>query len=96
MRALAAAEGVDAALVREWERSLPDLPGRSEAVLRANGPKAWRFIGETEEIAATFRAAGLRDGFHRAAAELYARLVAPYKDAAEAPALVEVARVLAR
>ena len=37
-------------------------------------PKAWRFAGEMEEIAATLEAAGLPDGFHRAAAEAYARL----------------------
>jgi len=37
-------------------------------------PKAWRFAGEMDEIAATFAAAGLPDGFHRAAGELYLRL----------------------
>ena len=93
IRALAAAEGVDDALVREWERSVPDLPGRSEAAVRGNARKAWRFVGEMEEIAASFAAAGLPDGFHRAAAEVYRRL-ARYKDAAEPPPLAEAASAL--
>jgi hypothetical protein len=33
--------------------------------------KGWRWIGEMEEIADTFAAAGVPDGFHRAAAEVY-------------------------
>jgi 3-hydroxyisobutyrate dehydrogenase-like beta-hydroxyacid dehydrogenase len=94
IRALATAEGVDGALAGEWRRSQPDLPARSEDAVRGNARKAWRFVGEMEEIAATFAAAGLPDGFHRAAAEVYARL-APYKDQVEPPALPEVARVLA-
>lgn len=94
VRALAVSEGVDGALVREWERSLPDLPARSEAAARGSAPKAWRFVGEMEELAATFAAAGLPDGFHRAAAEIYRRL-ARYKDAPPPP-LAEVADALSR
>jgi 3-hydroxyisobutyrate dehydrogenase-like beta-hydroxyacid dehydrogenase len=94
IRALAALEGVDGALVREWERSVPDLPERSEAAVRGNARKAWRFVGEMDEIAATFAAAGLPDGFHRAAGEVYQRL-ARYKDASEAPPLAEAAAALA-
>jgi hypothetical protein len=94
VRALAAAEAVDAALVREWERSQPELPARSEAAVRGNARKAWRFVGEMEEIAATFAAAGLPDGFHRASAEIYERLAA-YKDAAAPPSLAEAAGALA-
>jgi 3-hydroxyisobutyrate dehydrogenase-like beta-hydroxyacid dehydrogenase len=93
VRALATAEGVDDALVREWARSLPELPARSEAAVRGNARKAWRFVGEMEEIAATFGAAGLPDGFHRAAAVVYERL-AGYKDSGEPPPLPEVAKAL--
>jgi 3-hydroxyisobutyrate dehydrogenase-like beta-hydroxyacid dehydrogenase len=93
IRALAAHEGVDGPLVREWERSVPDLPERSEAAVRGNARKAWRFVGEMDEIAATFAAAGLPDGFHRAAAEVYQRLTR-YKDASEPPSLAEAARAL--
>jgi 3-hydroxyisobutyrate dehydrogenase-like beta-hydroxyacid dehydrogenase len=93
VRALAIAEGVDEALRREWERSQPELPARSEAAVKANAGKAWRFVGEMEEIAATFAGAGLPDGFHQAAAEIYRRL-AGYKDAATPPGVAEVAAAL--
>jgi hypothetical protein len=33
--------------------------------------KGWRWVGEMEEIADTFAAAGQPDGFHRAAAQVY-------------------------
>ena len=42
-------------------------------------PKGWRYVGEMEEIAASFEAAGLPAGFHKAAADVYSRL-APFKD----------------
>ncbi|MCK7519679.1 MAG: DUF1932 domain-containing protein [Ignavibacteriales bacterium] len=41
--------------------------------------KAWRFEGEMHEIASTFEGAGLPDGFHEAAAEIYHRM-AGFKD----------------
>jgi 3-hydroxyisobutyrate dehydrogenase-like beta-hydroxyacid dehydrogenase len=91
VRALAVAEEVEDALVREWERSLPGLPARAETALRGNAPKAWRFVGEMEEIAATFEAAGLPAGFHQAAAEIY-RALSPYR--AGAPPFPEAAAAL--
>lgn len=95
IRTLAMHEGVDAALIREWELSQAGLPGRSTDAVRGNGRKAWRFSGEMEEIADTFAAAGLPDGFHRAAAEIYRRMTV-YKDAASPPSVEEAAtRVLA-
>ena len=93
IRALAIREGVDAALVREWQRSQPDLPARSEKAVRGSAAKAWRFVGEMEEIAATFAAAGLPDGFHRGAADLYKRL-ARFKDAPKPPSVEEAAAAL--
>ncbi len=74
IRALAAAEGVDAGLLKEWSISQQELEARSEFAARGSGPKAWRFVGEMEEIAATFAAQGLPDDFHRGAANVYARL----------------------
>src|SRR5438309_11744044 len=68
IRALARQEGVEAALLDEWKRSQPDVSRRSEAVTAA-ARKAWRWIGEMEEIAASFRAAGLPEGFPLAAAQ---------------------------
>ena len=95
IRALAASEGVDDALLAEWRRSQPDLPKRSEAAARDNARKAWRFVGEMEEIAATFEAAGLPGGFHEAAAVIYARL-ADYKDAATPPSMADLVAPLTR
>ncbi len=86
VRSLARHEGVEADLLAEWQRSMPGLGDRSASGTRAAAPKAWRFVGEMEEIAAAFAAAGLPDGFHRAAAELYRRLEG-CKDAAEPPEL---------
>ncbi len=79
IRALAAREGVEAALLAEWSQSQPNLPGKSERAASVAAPKGWRYVGEMEEIAASFEAAGLPAGFHQAAADLYSRL-APFKD----------------
>ena len=68
---LARAEGVEAPLHEEWRVSLPELPERSERAARSAAAKGWRWVGEMEEIAAAFDAAGLPDGFHRAAAEVF-------------------------
>jgi 3-hydroxyisobutyrate dehydrogenase-like beta-hydroxyacid dehydrogenase len=80
IRALAMAEGVNDALLAEWATSHPGLPAQSEASARNFGPKAWRFGGEMHEIADTFAAQDLPDGFARAAADVYDRL-ADCKDA---------------
>jgi 3-hydroxyisobutyrate dehydrogenase-like beta-hydroxyacid dehydrogenase len=93
IRALAAQSGVDEALLREWERSQPQLSAQSERAVRSNTQKAWRFVGEMEEMAATFERAGLPGGFARAAAEIYRRL-APYKDAPLPPPLADVLKAL--
>ena len=90
--ALASAEGVEDSLVREWKISQPDLSPRAESAAKSNAKKAWRFIGEMEEIAATFAAAGLPDGFHQGAAEIYRRMEI-YKDG-PSPSFTEVLRAL--
>jgi 3-hydroxyisobutyrate dehydrogenase-like beta-hydroxyacid dehydrogenase len=95
VRALAAAEGVDDVLLAEWARSQAGLGDRSESAVKGNAKKAWRFVGEMEEIAATYAAAGLPDGFHRAAGQIYERLSA-FKDTKTAPPMTEVARILAQ
>ncbi len=79
IRAFAIAQGVDEALLAEWDRSQPGLSARSERAVADNARKAWRFVGEMDEIAASLSAAGLPGGFHAAAAEVYRRL-AEYKD----------------
>jgi 3-hydroxyisobutyrate dehydrogenase-like beta-hydroxyacid dehydrogenase len=93
VRALATAEGVDEPLLAEWHRSQPDLPKRSENAARGTARKAWRWVGEMDEIAATFAGARLPDGFHRGAGEVYRR-IASYKDAAAAPSMEDVAKTL--
>jgi 3-hydroxyisobutyrate dehydrogenase-like beta-hydroxyacid dehydrogenase len=90
IRALAAHDGVDQALLEEWNISQPDLERRCQRAAAVAVPKMWRYVGEMEEIAETFRAAGLPGGFHLAAAELCQRL-APFKDQTDpAPTLAAV------
>ena len=74
VRALAASEGIDEALLAEWEISQPGTAERSELTAAMTAPKAWRFVGEMEEIAATLAANGLPTGFGDAAADVYARM----------------------
>lgn len=94
IRAMAIWAGVDKALLDEWALSQGDLGARSERAAGETARKAWRFIGEMAEIAATFDDAGLPDGFFRAAAEIYESL-AGYKDAPGMPSVAEVAKALA-
>jgi hypothetical protein len=72
-RALARAEGVEETLLKEWDLSLPELPERSATASRSALRKGWRWVGEMNEIASSYAAAGLPDGFHRAASEIYRR-----------------------
>jgi len=77
--AMAEQAGVADALRAEWERSQPGLLERTERTAAGTGPKAWRWVGEMEEIASTMADAGLPDDFHRGAGELYRRM-AGFKD----------------
>jgi 3-hydroxyisobutyrate dehydrogenase-like beta-hydroxyacid dehydrogenase len=88
---LAAADAYDVRgpLLEEWSKFEPDLVKRAEQTPSAVASRAWRFVGEMREIAATLEQAGLPAGFHRAAAEVYSRL-ARYKDATPPPAASEV------
>jgi len=94
IRALAQAEGVEPALLAEWQASQSEVARRFASVT-GSARKAWRWIGEMQEIAASFAAAGLPDGFHRAAEEIYRRQ-AGFKDGAEPPAMEAVLRALRR
>jgi 3-hydroxyisobutyrate dehydrogenase-like beta-hydroxyacid dehydrogenase len=90
IRALARAEDVEEALVEEWRLSLPELLDRADSSARSAGRKGWRWVAEMEEIAATFDAADLPDGFHLAAAEIFRRSPR-LEDAALADVLRELA-----
>jgi 3-hydroxyisobutyrate dehydrogenase-like beta-hydroxyacid dehydrogenase len=83
-------EGVRAELARQWGDAFTD-----QAVRRvcANTAKAWRFVGEMQEIAATFKGAGLPGGFHQAAADVFERLE-EFKDHTEPPAIETVLEAL--
>ena len=73
IRELAREEGVEDTLLAEWALSQPSLGKRSRGSAKAAGAKGWRWVAEMEEIAATMAAAGLPDGFHQAAAEIFRR-----------------------
>ncbi len=59
----------------EWRCSRSRSSRIGFASGRSDPPRAkgWRWVGEMEEIAATFAADGLPDGFRRAAAEIFRR-----------------------
>jgi Domain of unknown function (DUF1932)/NAD binding domain of 6-phosphogluconate dehydrogenase len=89
-RALARAEGVEDVLLTEWALSQPGLDDRSARAAASAAAKGWRWVAEMEEIATAMAAAGLPEGFHHAAAEMYRR-----SRHAPGPALDEVLAVLA-
>jgi Domain of unknown function (DUF1932) len=67
IRDVARANGIE----DEWRLAAPDLAEKVPRAEAAKAKKGWRWIGEMEEIADTFAAAGQPEGFHRAAAEVY-------------------------
>lgn len=88
IRTLAQREGVEATLLAEWEVSQPGVAKRSERVL-GDARKAWRWVGEMEEIAKGFESNGLPGGFHLAAAELFRRLES-FKDGSDTPTYAQI------
>ena len=92
VQALAIQEGVLEPLRAEWSRGGDGLLKRADGLGTA-AAKAWRWVGEMEEIAVTYAGAGLPDGFHLAAAEVYRRL-AEFKDDPNAPGGEELAKHL--
>ena len=95
VRAYAIREGVDEALLREWAISQPELPKRSESAVAGTARKAWRFVGEMEELAAAFAAAGVPGQFHEGGAEVYRRL-SGWKDAPTPPSVTEASKTIAQ
>ena len=75
IRALAEALGETGALLTEWEGSMPELNDRSLVAAQQAVTKGWRWGAEMQEIARTFHDAGLPDGFHQAAGEIYGALI---------------------
>jgi 3-hydroxyisobutyrate dehydrogenase-like beta-hydroxyacid dehydrogenase len=94
VRALAVAMGIEGPLLDEWQGSMPELASRSLTAGRQAATKGWRWVGEMQEIAATFRSAGLPDGFHLAASELYDRVDRDEQAAADTETLRSVIEAL--
>jgi 3-hydroxyisobutyrate dehydrogenase-like beta-hydroxyacid dehydrogenase len=94
---LATAEtlGVREELQHQWSRNGSNFTVQAVNQVRGVTAKAWRFAGEMEEIAATFREAGLPGEFHAAAADIYRR-IADFKDAPATPPIEDVLAALAR
>ncbi len=91
--ATAEALGVREDLENQWSRGGSDFAKTTRERVRRVTAKAWRFAGEMDEIAATFREAGLPGEFHAAAGMIYQR-IAGFKDAPPTLALEEVLEAL--
>jgi 3-hydroxyisobutyrate dehydrogenase-like beta-hydroxyacid dehydrogenase len=92
---LATAEhlGVREELYQHWTHEDADFVEQVSRRVRGVTAKAWRFAGEMEEIATTFRDAGMPGDFHAAAAVIYRRL-AHFKDSRTTPAIEDVLEAL--
>jgi 3-hydroxyisobutyrate dehydrogenase-like beta-hydroxyacid dehydrogenase len=92
---VAAAESLDVRqeLYSHWDRDNAGFSNQVNQRVSRVTAKAWRFEGEMREIALTLQGAGLPDGFHHAAAEIYHRM-SGFKDAARTPPLEDVIQSL--
>lgn len=88
---VAAAEslGVRDDLERQWSRNGSDFAEQTRRRVREVTAKAWRFVGEMDEISATLDDAGVPGEFHSAAADVYRRM-AGFKGSSETPPLEDV------
>jgi len=93
--ATAEALGVLKKLYQQWDMDDQDFSAQANQRIARAAPKAWRFEGEMQEIAATFLEADLPGGFHQAAGEIYHRM-ASCKNSIEMPSLNEVLSALLR
>jgi len=92
---LAAAESLDvrAELERQWSQDWGDFSEQTERRVQRVTAKAWRFAGEMDEISDTFSSIGLPGEFHKAAGEIYRRMIG-FKDGTTIPELDEVLAAL--
>jgi len=91
--ATAEALGVREELAHQWSRNGSNFAEQTDQQVSGVTAKAWRFAGEMEEIAATFRGVSLPGEFHAAAAEIYRR-IAGFKEVKKTPPLAEVLNAL--
>ena len=94
---LAAAEamGLSEELRAEFQHSQPDALARMEGQLPSLPAKAFRWIGEMDEVASTFDHVGVTPYFHQGAAEIY-RLLSDTPLASETAETVDRDRTLAQ
>jgi len=71
--------GVRDSLMRRWADDGSGLDKSAARRVTRSADRAWRWVGEMEEIAATFEQAGMPPGFHMAAGDIYERL-SQFKD----------------
>jgi 3-hydroxyisobutyrate dehydrogenase-like beta-hydroxyacid dehydrogenase len=92
---LAASEALNVRkeLEQQWSKDDPNAATQNARRVQNSTAKAWRFVGEMEEIAATFRAVGVPGEFHSAAGEVYQRM-ADFKGAPGLPSLEAVLAAL--
>lgn len=69
--ALAEHHGLGESLKEEWGLSQAGLENKLNGAAKGNAPKAWRFVGEMQEISATLANAGQHPGAFDSAAEIY-------------------------
>lgn len=93
---LTAAEalGVSEELAAELRTSQPDVYKRMEGQVPGMPIPAARWIGEMEQIAATFEHVGVTPAFHQGAAEMF-RLLSQTPFARETPETRDTSRTLA-
>jgi 3-hydroxyisobutyrate dehydrogenase-like beta-hydroxyacid dehydrogenase len=80
-------------LEQQWSHGGSNFATESASRVRNVTAKAWRFSGEMDEIAETFSDAGMPDGFHKAAGDIYAR-IGGFKDSSPIPSLEDVLAAL--
>jgi 3-hydroxyisobutyrate dehydrogenase-like beta-hydroxyacid dehydrogenase len=85
--------GVRDVLYQQWDMDDPNFSEQTNRRATRVTTKAWRFEGEMHEIASTFEEAGLPNGFHKAAAEIYHRM-AGFKDSPQTPVFKEFLETL--
>ena len=89
--ATASHHGVLDDLLAEWDRRGDGRRAALERAASGSALKAWRWVGEMDEIAATFATADQPAGFGLAAGQLFARL----RDGSDADPVAGLAEVLA-
>jgi hypothetical protein len=96
IRALAKANDVEETLLEVWTATAPDLLKVARRAAFNAEDRGWRWDGEMREIAATFSDAGLPDGFHQAAGEIYSRVPRKMEATVDDATLAEVLDLILR